>query len=119
MDRREFIKTTGTLLAATTLSGASGFGEEPGGTGRSILPINRNWRYHPAKVEGASAASFDDSSFERVVIPHPNIRLPWHNFDDKYYEFVSTYRGRFRLPQSAAGNPIFVDFERVLTPSTV
>ena len=119
MDRREFIKTTGTLLAATTVSGASAFGEEPSARGRSVLPINRNWRYHPAKVEGAEAAGFDDSAFERVVIPHTNTRLPWHNFDDKDYEFVSTYRRRFRLPQSAAGKRVFVDFEGVMTASTV
>jgi beta-galactosidase len=119
MDRREFIKTTGTLLAATTLSGASAFGDEPSSRGRSVLPMNRNWRYHPAKVAGAESADFDDSAFERMVIPHSNIQLPWHNFDDKDYEFVSTYRRRFRLPQSAAGKRVFVDFEGAMTASTV
>ncbi len=87
--------------------------------GRIILPINRGWRYHPAKVDGAERPEFDDSAFERVVIPHANIRAPWHSFDDKDYEFISTYRRRFRLPRAAAGKRVFVDFEGAMTASTV
>ncbi|MHB1022680.1 MAG: glycoside hydrolase family 2 TIM barrel-domain containing protein [Acidobacteriaceae bacterium] len=119
MDRRDFIKTTGSLVAAVTLPGASALATELMVRGRSILPINRNWRFHPSKVDGATSPTFDDSAFERVVIPHTNIPLPWHSFDDKDYEFVSTYRRRFRLLQSAAGKRVFVDFEGVMTASTV
>jgi len=119
MLRRDFIKTTGTLLAASTLPGTAAFAAGEGKQMRSILPINRNWRYHPAKVEGAQAADFDDSAFERVVVPHTNVRLPWHNFDDKDYEFVSTYRRRFKYPAGARGKRVFVDFEGVMTASTV
>ena len=119
MIRREFIKTAGAILAATALS-PSAVGAEEGVTqGRSILPINRNWRYHPSKVAGAESPEFDDANFESVVIPHTNIELPWHNFDDKNYEFVSTYRRRFRLPNGAEGKRVFVDFEGVMTASTV
>lgn len=120
MLRRDFIKTTGTLLAASTLPSAAALASSSdSGSTRSILPINRNWRYHPAKVEGAHAPEFDDSSFERVVVPHTNVRLPWHNFDDKDYEFVSTYRRRFKYPAAAKGKRVFVDFEGVMTASTV
>src|SRR5258707_5202150 len=84
-----------------------------------ILPINRNWRFNKSIVEGAHAREFDDSSFERVVIPHTNARLPWHSFDDKTYEFVSIYRRRFKLPPQARGRRVFVDFEGVMTASTV
>lgn len=119
MLRRDFIKTTGTLLVASTLPGAAAFASAEDAQTRSILPINRNWRYHPAKVEGAQAPDFNDSSFERVVIPHSNVRLPWHNFDDKDYEFVSTYRRRFKYPSAAQGKRVFVDFEGVMTASTV
>jgi beta-galactosidase len=119
IDRRDFLKTTGTLLAAAALPQASAFGDEPLAKGRSVLPMNRNWRYHPAKVEGAESLTFDDLAFERVAIPHTNTRLPWHNFDDKDYEFISTYRRRFRLPESAEGKRVFVDFEGAMTASTV
>ncbi len=119
MDRRDFIKTTGTLLAAAAFPKASAFADEQTAQGRSILPINRNWRFHPARVDGAQSPDFDDSAFRRVVVPHANIQVPWHSFDDKDYEFISTYRRRFRLPRGAAGKRVFVDFEGVMTASTV
>jgi beta-galactosidase len=119
MVRRDFIKTAGAVLAATTLPSSQIFAEDQREAGRLILPLNRNWRYHPAKVEGAEAVGFDDADFQQVVIPHTNIELPWHNFDDKDYEFVSTYRRRFKLPEATAGKRVFVDFEGVMTASTV
>lgn len=119
MIRRDFIKTAGAVLASTALSPTSMHAEEQTAPERTVLPINRNWRYHPAKVAGAESPDFDDSKFERVVIPHTNIELPWHDFDDKEYEFISTYRRRFRFPKEAEGKRVFIDFEGVMTASTV
>ena len=124
MDRRNFLKTTGTVIAGATLardafaSNAQKSGDSAAG-GRLTLPINRNWRYNRKFVEGAHEAKFDDSAFERVVVPHTNVKLPWHSFDDKDYEFVSIYRRRFKLPPEARGRHVFVDFEGVMTASTV
>jgi beta-galactosidase len=119
MDRRDFLLGTGTLLAAATLPAVPAISEEAPAYGRATLPINRGWRYHPAKIAGAEAPEFDDSSFERVVVPHSNVGLPWHSFDDKDYEFISIYRRRFRTPPGTQGKRIFVDFEGVMTASTV
>jgi beta-galactosidase len=126
MDRRDFLKTTSTVIAGATLAPGtlSGHPALPGASpanadGRMVFPINRNWRYNRSFVEGAHGRDFDDSSFERVVVPHTNVRLPWHSFDDKQYEFVSIYRRRFRLPAEARGRRVFVDFEGVMTASTV
>jgi len=119
MHRRDFIKSTSTLLAATTMSNTTAISAEPAIAGRNIYPLNRNWRYQPAKVEGAEKPDFDDAKFERIVIPHTNIKLPWHNFDDKDYEFISTYRRRFKTPKTAGGKRVFVDFEGAMTASTV
>jgi beta-galactosidase len=87
--------------------------------GRLVLPMNRNWLYSRSVVEGAHEKSFDDSGYERVVIPHTNVRLPWHSFDEKSYEFVSSYRRHFKLPPEARGKHVFVDFEGAMTASTV
>lgn len=119
MNRREFLKATSAAMAASAIAAQPGLAEKPLASGRSVLPLNRNWRYHPAWLAGAETPVFDDSAFERVVLPHANIRLPWHNFDDKSYQFISTYRRKFRLPQAAAGKRVFVDFEGVMTASTV
>ncbi len=124
MDRRKFLKETGTLIAGATLAPYALSGDAPqAGTsspgGRRILPMNRKWRYSRGFVEGGHSKDFDDSGFDRVVIPHTNVRLPWHGFDDKTYEFVSLYRRRFKLPPDARGKRVFVDFEGVMTASTV
>ena len=124
MDRRDFLKTTskviaGATLATSTLAGDPPLPSDPKAEGRMVLPINRNWRFNKSYLEGAHNLDFDDSTFERVIVPHTNVRLPWHSFDDKTYEFVSTYRRRFKLPPEAAGHHVFVDFEGVMTASTV
>jgi hypothetical protein len=124
MDRRDFLKT-GSAAAASALvpegfSQTSATGESGAAhAGRIILPINRNWRYSPNNTAAAHGKEFDDSHFDQVVIPHTNAKLPWHSFDDKDYEFISIYRRRFKLPQEARGKRIFVDFEGVMTASTV
>jgi len=117
--RREFIKTTACTLAASRLAvGATLSGDrEP--QSRSVLPINRNWRFYPAKVDDAHLPEYNDSAFQTVVVPHTNVKLPWHNFDDKEYQFVSTYRRWLQYPASARGKRLFVDFEGAMTASTV
>ena len=122
MDRRDFLKTTSTVIAGATLAPGALAGR-PAATassdGRIVLPINRNWRYSKTFAQGAHGREFDDSGFDRVVIPHTNVRLPWQSFDDKAYEFVSIYRRRFKLPPEARGRHVFVDFEGAMTASTV
>jgi beta-galactosidase len=122
MDRRRFIKQTGTFIAGAALAPyaiSENGADSNTPAGRLVLPMNRKWRYSRSFVEGGHAKDFDDSGFERVVIPHTNVRLPWHGFDEKTYEFVSLYRRRFKLPAEARGKRVFVDFEGVMTASTV
>jgi beta-galactosidase len=124
MDRRDFLKTTGsTLIAGASVAPACPPPAAPDTAsempGRMVLPINRNWRYSPTATPAPRERDFDDSKFERVTVPHTNLRVPWHSFDEKSYEFVSVYRRRFRLPASARGRRVFVDFEGVMTASTV
>jgi beta-galactosidase len=121
MDRRDFIRNTGALIAGATLAPTVFTGQQSSASpaGRLVLPMNRNWKYGSTTSEAAHSKDFDDSQFERVVIPHTNSRLPWHSFDEKNYQFVSVYRRRFRLPPEARGQRVFVDFEGAMTASTV
>src|SRR5258708_20429997 len=122
MNRRNFLKNTGTFIAGATIARAGLRASEAQSNnpeGRLVLPMNRNWRYGRTVAEGSHARDFNDSGYERVVIPHTNIKLPWHSFDEKSYEFVSSYRRRFKLPPSARGRYVFVDFEGAMTASTV
>ncbi len=87
--------------------------------GRQILPMNRDWLFGGRNVPGAAAPDFNDSGFAKVTLPHSNVMLPWHSFDDRSYEFTSIYRRHFRLPNSARGQRVFIDFEGAMTASTV
>ena len=90
MHRRDFLKTTGTVLAGATLADgamrevSAQSGAAPA-TGRMILPINRNWRYNHSVTAAAHERNFDDSAFKSEVLPHTNIELTWHSFEDKSY----------------------------------
>ena len=81
--------------------------------------MNRDWLFGGRKTADATAVDFDDSSFSKVTLPHSNVTLPWHSFDDRAYEYVSVYRRHFKVPESAKGQRVFVDFEGAMTASTV
>jgi beta-galactosidase len=123
MQRRDFMKRTGIviagMLAESAFAEASRSSPAPDIGGRVVLPMNRNWLYSRSPVADARMKDFDDSKFKSVVIPHSNTRLPWHSFDDKEYEFVSVYRRHFKVPPEARDRHVFVDFEGVMTASTV
>jgi len=120
MDRRSFLKATGTLAAAVTVSrNALAAASHPLAAGRSVLPINRGWRYTAKPSANFHEPSFDDSALTRVIVPHTNIALPWHSFDDREYEFISAYRRKLNIPVSAQGKRVFADFEGVMLASTV
>src|SRR6516225_5412198 len=123
IDRREFLQSTGASLAAfsmlpaaTSLIPSVDSSEQ---TGRLVYPMNRNWRFSAKRFENDTAPGFDDSGFERITIPHTNLRLPWHSFDEKSYQFVSIYRRHFRMPRETEGRYVFVDFEGAMTASAV
>ncbi len=129
MDRREFVKASGAVLAASALGEAvpldptlsrqerAGQGR---GTQRTVVPLSQDWRFSPTRSAGDTSAAFDDRKFELVTLPHTNKLLPWHSFDEKSYQFKSIYRKHFTLPVAAtAGRRVFVDFEGAMTASTV
>jgi beta-galactosidase len=83
---------------------------------RSVIPFNQDWFFAPEQLDIESAS---DDQFEPVTIPHTNILLPHHNFDDAEYQFISTYTKRFTLPEPLAGRRLFLDFEGAMTAAAV
>jgi beta-galactosidase len=119
MNRRSFLKTTATLTAAATLSKRSLATPAPLAAGRAVYPINSNWRYSPTPPADFHSATFDDAATDLVTVPHTNIPMPWHSFDDKRYEFVSGYRRPLAVPAGAtSGKRVFADFEGVMLSTT-
>ena len=96
MNRRSF-------LAASAALAARAAAQTPAPAPRRVYPLSRNWLFNG----------------KPVTLPHTNIELPWHSFDDKSYEFVSNYRRPFRAPSSWNGKRVFVDFAGVMTAAKV
>lgn len=83
---------------------------------RAMHPLNRDWLYH---AWGFMPHNADDSDFQTVHLPHANIELPHHQFDNQRYQFLSTYRKRFTLPEPLNGRHLFVDFDGAMISSDV
>src|SRR5579872_2798220 len=107
MDRRTFL--AGTSLAAS-LARAQQKTRPTTVPQRRVYSLNRNWLYRDKP-----STSPVDTGFTRVTLPHTNIELPWHSFDDRGYEFVSQYRRRFHAPAAWRTKRVFVDFAGVMT----
>ena len=77
--------------------------------------INNGWLFSKRELE------FDapDDAFDPVTLPHANIVLPHHNFQDTDFQFVSTYRRRFILSETLADKRLYIDFDGVMTAATV
>lgn len=82
---------------------------------RTIVSFNHDWLYLAEQV----GADVPDDRFTRVTLPHTNVVLPYHNFDDQEYQFISTYRKRFTLPESRNGRRVFLDFDGAMLAATV
>jgi len=118
--RRSFL--VGTAAAIAQAGAAAGPQTGPNtvsSTVRGMYELNRNWRFIPRGADDALRPDFDDSRFGPITLPHSNVTLPWHSFDDREYQFVSVYRRRFRTPVAWRGKRVFADFDGAMTASTV
>ena len=122
LDRRGFLKKTGTGLAGFTLLtklDMPAAGQSGSASLRRTYPLNHNWLFREQSQPSATAIAFNDTAFKRVTIPHTNKLLPWHGFDDKEYQFVSVYRRHFKLPADLKDRRAFIDFGGVMTAAKV
>ena len=76
-------------------------------------------RLDPEVVRRYSRIELDDSSWDRITLPHTVTALSWQLWDETRWERVWIYRQHFRLPSEYAGTRVFIDFEGALTNATV
>ena len=138
----------GTASGGVTGSGGTGTGGEAGkGTGggsggatssatglvntydgarSTTVSFDSAWKFHQGDASGAQAATFDDSSWTALDVPHDwSISLPFTQNSPAgggggYLNGgVGWYRKTFTLPASASGQKIFVQFDGIYMDSTV
>lgn len=117
MYRRTFLKGSVACASATSAAhyASALVTPEVQTTGRQVIPFDHNWLWSRTSEEGATAREFNDQDFIAVTLPHSNTFVPWHNIDQKSYQFVSIYRKHFSLPAELQHHRIFIDFEGVMT----
>ncbi|HWP40149.1 MAG TPA: hypothetical protein VNL70_04440, partial [Tepidisphaeraceae bacterium] len=71
--------------------------------GRERRILNRDWRFFRADVDGAQRVDFDDSSWQRVGLPH-TFDLPYFRTPE-FYVGYGWYRHRFQNPLIQATGP--------------
>jgi beta-galactosidase len=88
-------------------------------SGRRVYPLNRRWLFGGKTAPGVAAADFNDAAWQPVTLPHSNVRLPWHSFDERSYQYVAAYRRHFRALAEWKGKRVFLDFAGAMTATTV
>lgn len=86
---------------------------------RRDIPLNFDWQFRPDFREEYRKPDFSGEGFEKVDLPHANKILPYNYFDDKDYQFVSSYRRLLPVPETAPGDRLFLRFEGVMTTAEV
>jgi beta-galactosidase len=79
--------------------------------GRSNTPINDGWRFLRSDAAGAQAATFDDSSWATVALPHT-----WNNMDgqdggNNYYRGTGWYRRHYLAGPETASKNVYLQFD--------
>jgi beta-galactosidase len=113
-DRRRFLigSAAAGILAAQTQAPASS-------ANRRVFDMNRRWLFGRKAVAGFEAPGHDDSNWEKITLPHANVHLPWHSFEERDFQYVSAYRRHFRASPEWRGKRVFVDFQGAMTAATV
>ena len=117
VDRRAFLlgsAAAGLLTAQTKPREAA----RPNPNAR-VYELNRNWLFGGKARAGMSAAAFDDAAWQKITLPHTNVRLPWHSFDESAFQYVSAYRRHFHALPEWQGKRVFLDFDGAMAAAKV
>jgi beta-galactosidase len=79
--------------------------------GRLRVSINDSWRFFGDEADGAQAAGFDDSAWQRVHLPHTWNAADAFVKESSYRRGIGWYRRSLSLPAELADRRIFLYFE--------
>ena len=85
---------------------------------RAVSPLNNDWQYLP-EFKDEFITSSATSEWNAVELPHTNVELPLTYFDEKDFQFVSTYKRTLDLSQADRSQLAYLHFEGVMTSAEV
>lgn len=117
------------LTGGTLAAGGRGAGGttpvDPNRT-RTMMPLDRDWRFSQSDPSGAEQSSYADSSWRALNVPHDwsiegpfSENAPTTGRGGYVPAGVAWYRKHFTLPQGLSGRRVYVEFDGVMENSTV
>jgi beta-galactosidase len=129
----------GTGTGGASAAGGAGAGGQGGGSSApgtlvntydgartTTVSFDSAWKFHLGDASGAQGATFDDSSWTSLDLPHDwSISLAFNQSSAATYEGgyldggLGWYRKTFTLPASSSGQRVIVQFDGAYMDSTV
>lgn len=81
---------------------------------RTVTPLNDQWLYQPHFLPEFVYQTATDQ-WQEIDLPHTNHELPLTYFDEKDFQFVSTYKRRLNLTDRDRNRQAYLHFEGVMT----
>ncbi len=85
----------------------------------SAIGINFDWKFCESWDDKYIAVDADESAFVGVDIPHTVKEIPYNNFDEEMYQFVSCYRKHTVIDKAYEGKRIILEFRAVANAAEV
>lgn len=82
---------------------------------RKTHSFNDDWLFAPKVIDFGEP----DSAFEAITLPHTNRLFEHRTVYEDQYQFESTYRKNFTLPEKLDGQRAFLDFEGAMLLSRI
>lgn len=82
------------------------------------IELLNDWYFQPEYSAGMEH-SREVTGFSKVQLPHTNVELPYHYFDEKLSQIISCYKYFFEAPQLNADQTAVLQFEGVMAYSKV
>jgi beta-galactosidase len=83
-------------------------------SGRAVINIDSHWKFHrgaQSTGEHFSALTYNDSSWERVSLPHTWNAVDGTDGGNDYYRGDGWYRKALTIPEGFRGKAVFLKFE--------
>jgi len=86
---------------------------------RRIIPLNNDWLYKPSFFSDEVTKEYNNEAFKEIRLPHTNIELPLHYFDETLFQFESCYKRKLPDIQFDSTEEVVLHFEGVMTAARV
>ena len=120
--------TGGSTVTGGTTGGGGGVTSLPPPTGRvrQIIPLDRGWLFNKGDATGADSATFADSGWRPVNLPHDwsvegpfDQSAPMTGRGGYLASGIGWYRTHFTLPATVtSGKQVYIEFDGVMGNST-